>query len=234
MGALDRKIHSVYSKTVGKQYDVFALWPPVTELKIGDYGIFNEGTFDIDGNIFNDLKLSPEDYITKTKGTPDDNMFVAHNSVVKVLGQTAIEGGKYKIDLSLDFTSENAFILQARNLTFSQMTYPDIIEEEIDKRWKAKPKKWGTLMRVISKQWEVESYKFAFSTDKKMGLKFNAIADSPTPQIKHMEINLGLEISTNTQGFYETNAKLRPFIRSAFFNSVRKRLQTADWNNNMA
>lgn len=233
--SISQRAHNVYRREVGKQLNIYCLWPPNAGIALGDYGIFNNEVFDKDGNIFQDLGLDVNNYLVAPGGTIVNNQLITHKSSLKTKiaagAGGAVGPAAGNVDLELSFDDSDSFIFSIQNIRSYSIQYDRVLEAEIENRWNARPRSWVKSHRLLSHVWNVGRFKFAYSASRRSGINLSATAAAPGQALEEVQLNFGIEITVNSDVSISYDNETKPFIRSAFYHTGRRRLQTTRWDN---
>lgn len=229
------RISRVYRSEVGKELDVYCLWPINAPVALGDFGIFNNGVFDKDGNIFQMMGLNVNDFQQNPGGTAVNNQVVKRAASIKRVasagGIVPAPGMPVQLDIEIDFEGDDAFFLQIQNIRVYSIVYDRVLEQQIENWWSAQPRSWIRSHRLVSRIWNVGRLNFAYTATRKMGVIIKGSAPSIKASAADISFDFNSEVNASVDMAITYPDNVSPFIRTAFYHTSRKRLQTTKRNN---
>ena len=189
-----KPIYQQYAKEIKKHLRYHATWEPGTPLKLGDFGVVEDGVFTYMANV-GDYGITFDVRNDNTKNSFD---YSSGNSVIvtaKLAGEIAPKGSVLKeVDAGfiVEFSKENAFLFKLNRTKAILVENKKKLGDEFIKCYKKE--NWNEKLIVITELIEAESGTILISSgnESKIELKANAGIGIPGLDIADADLQLSI------------------------------------------
>lgn len=174
-----------YVRAFRRQFNQAPVWPQNEVLKLGEFGIYSNGKFTSFGNIFEELNLDVNDYLSDSQ-IVTSNALVHSQKTNNIVSSGQGSGGNTKVSVKVNFEGKREYLIQLFKFDVESISFrPDLINAMIEN---LEALKWRKKYRIVEQRIIAEHVKFAYNHARNATLELGAETQDAGANIASLDL----------------------------------------------